>query len=136
MLSFVIVENVWQISGTGVSNVTGLNRDSAISTYQDRCPLETKISFYNIHWKLMIKTIIKTATLESPNLATLQLWYFIIYYHTRKQKFDLRNVFGSTAWKVLKYGVISGPHFPVFGLNTEIYFGPETTPYLDNFHAV
>ena len=41
------------------------------------------------------------------------------------------------------YGVISGPYFPVFGLNTEIYgvisvfspntgkYGPETTPYLD-----
>ena len=27
----------------------------------------------------------------------------------------------STAWKVSKYVVISGPCFPVFGLNTEIY---------------
>ena len=27
-----------------------------------------------------------------------------------------------TAWKVSKYGVIPGPYFPVFGLNTEIYF--------------
>ena len=26
-----------------------------------------------------------------------------------------------TAWKVSKYGVSSGPYFPVFGLNTEIY---------------
>ena len=26
-----------------------------------------------------------------------------------------------TAWKVSKYGVISSPYFPVFGLNTEIY---------------
>ena len=34
-----------------------------------------------------------------------------------------------------KYGVISGPHFPVFGLNTGKY-GPEITPYLDTFHAV
>ena len=25
-----------------------------------------------------------------------------------------------TAWKVSKYGVISGPYFPAFGLNTEI----------------
>ena len=39
------------------------------------------------------------------------------------------------AWKVSKYGVISGPNFPVFGLNTEKY-GPEITPYLDIFHAV
>ena len=34
-----------------------------------------------------------------------------------------------------KYGVISGPYFPVFGLNTGKY-GPEKTPYLDTFHAV
>ena len=40
----------------------------------------------------------------------------------------------STAWKVSKYGVISGPYFPVFGLNTGKY-GPEITPYLDTFHA-
>ena len=34
-----------------------------------------------------------------------------------------------------KYGVISGPYFPVFRLNTGKY-GPEITPYLDTFHAV
>ena len=48
----------------------------------------------------------------------------------------------NTAWKVSKYGVISGPYLPVFGLNTEIYFvfSPNTgktrteiTPYLDTF---
>ena len=50
----------------------------------------------------------------------------------------------STTWKVSKYGVFSGPYFPAFGLNTEIYlfsrnagkYGPEKTPYLDTFHAV
>ena len=53
-----------------------------------------------------------------------------------------------TARRVSKYGVISGPYFSVFGLNTEIYgvnlriqfeyrkYGPETTPYLDTFHTV
>ena len=40
-----------------------------------------------------------------------------------------------TARKVSKYGVISGPHFPVFRLNTGKY-GPEITPYLGTFHAV
>ena len=41
-----------------------------------------------------------------------------------------------------KYGVISGPYFPAFGLNTEIYAysvrincSPEISPYLDTFHA-
>ena len=32
-------------------------------------------------------------------------------------------------------GVISGPYFPVFGLNKRKH-GPEITPYLDTFHAV
>ena len=40
-----------------------------------------------------------------------------------------------TAWKVSKYGVISGPYFSAFGLNTGKY-GPEITPYLETFHAV
>ena len=47
-----------------------------------------------------------------------------------------------------KYGVISGPYFPAFGLNTGIYpinsvfspntgkYGPEITPYFGTFHAV
>ena len=41
-----------------------------------------------------------------------------------------------TAWKVSKYGVISGPHFPVCGLNTEIYgvvFSPRTLIYFTEF---
>ena len=42
-----------------------------------------------------------------------------------------------TAWKVSKYEFISGPHFPVFGLNTEreMLSRPEITPYLAIFHA-
>ena len=44
----------------------------------------------------------------------------------------------TTAWKVSKYRVISGPYFPVFGLNTDIYgvnkkiygvFSPNTGKY-------
>ena len=44
-----------------------------------------------------------------------------------------------------KDGVISGPYFLIFGVNTEIYevfslntgkYGPEITPYLDTFHTV
>ena len=35
-----------------------------------------------------------------------------------------------TARKVSKYGVFSGPYFPVFGLNTGKY-GPEKAPYLE-----
>ena len=34
-----------------------------------------------------------------------------------------------------KYGIFSGPYFPVFGLNTGKY-GQEKTPYVDTFHTV
>ena len=34
-----------------------------------------------------------------------------------------------------RYGVISGPYFPVFGLNAGKY-GLEITPYLDTFYAL
>ena len=40
-----------------------------------------------------------------------------------------------TAWKVAKYGVFSGPYFPILGLNTGNY-GPEKSLYLDTFNAV
>ena len=36
---------------------------------------------------------------------------------------------------MFKYGVISGPYFPVFSPNTG-KDGPEITPYLDTFHTV
>ena len=41
----------------------------------------------------------------------------------------------NTASKVLNYGVVSGPYFPVFSPNTGKY-GPEITPYLGTFDAV
>ena len=41
----------------------------------------------------------------------------------------------NTKWKVSKYGVFSGPYFPVFRPNIGKY-GPGKTPYLDTFHAV
>ena len=40
-----------------------------------------------------------------------------------------------TRLKVFKYGVFSGPYFPVSELNTGKY-GLEKTLYLDTFHAV
>ena len=42
-----------------------------------------------------------------------------------------------TAWEKSKYGVISGPYFPVLGLNSVFgKHGPEKTPYLDTSQAV
>ena len=40
-----------------------------------------------------------------------------------------------TGWKMFKYGVFSGPYFPVFSPYTGKY-GPVKTPDLDNFHTV
>ena len=34
---------------------------------------------------------------------------------------DNSSLIACTVWKVSKYGVFSGPYFPVFGLNAEIY---------------
>ena len=43
--------------------------------------------------------------------------------------------FINTAWKVSKYGLFSGPYFPVFIPNT-LKYGPEKSPYLDTFHVM
>ena len=57
-------------------------------------------------------------------LAPLITWFIII-----------KQCLEDTAWKVSKYGVISGPYFPTFGLNTGKY-GPEITLYLNIFHVM
>ena len=49
-------------------------------------------------------------------------------------KRDNSFVSASTAWKVSKHRVISGPYFPVFSPNTGKY-GPDITPYFDIFYA-
>ena len=54
--------------------------------------------------------------------------------HTCKTKVLFKRI-NNTAWKVSKYGAISGLYFPVFRLDTGKY-GPEITPDLDTFHAV
>ena len=42
-------------------------------------------------------------------------------------------IVAATSWILFKYGVFSGPYFPVFSLNAGKH-GPEKTLYLDNFH--
>ena len=46
---------------------------------------------------------------------------FFFSYLFSKRSLDFVFWLSSTAWKVSKYGVISGSYFPVFELNTEIY---------------
>ena len=38
-----------------------------------------------------------------------------------KSRYEVEFLCGYTAWKVSKYGVFSGPYFPIFGLNTTIH---------------
>ena len=47
-----------------------------------------------------------------------------IFVHAIKCKYtpvNVRKKLPITVWKVSKYGIISDPHFPVFGLNADIY---------------
>ena len=88
-----------------------------------------------------------------PTINSAPLWNYVhIVINTQNQYYTakpypsyhercfLMNYYSkgvSTVWKVSKYRVISGPYFPVFKLNTEIYGdGPEITPYLGTFNAV
>ena len=62
-----------------------------------------------------------------PSVHRGAIWDFDLY---------LFHIFSpSIEWKASKYGVISGPYFPVFSPNAGKY-GPHVTPYLDTFHAV
>ena len=75
----------------------------------------------------------------------------IVWFIHHRQQYHLKVKLAYIAWKVSKYGVISGPYFPAFGVNTERYevskylsvfspnvgkYGPEITPYGETFHAV
>ena len=64
------------------------------------------------------------------------LWCKIIsWFWNQKLWFQVHVIASIHCVKVSKYGVISGPYFPVFSPNTEKY-GPEITPYMDTFHVV
>ena len=76
--------------------------------------------------------------LVMQTLAIILKSFYQLAFRLEVQYFDVEIVLSlkrATAWNVSKYGVISGPYFPVFGLNIEKY-GPEITPYLGTFHAV
>ena len=69
---------------------------------------------------------------------TLFSWYFfgfeeLLTVWGLTQLGEFREFYYFTAWKVFKYGVISGPY--LVNLCTGKY-GPEITPYMDTFHAV
>ena len=68
-------------------------------------------------------------SLYQPYIRNKETRAMLFLFTTLKQ--PSRNVTISTAWKVSKYAVFSGPYFP----NTGKYV-PEKTPYLDTFHTV
>ena len=68
-------------------------------------------------WQLILRMfdwVLNVSLREKcPNTELLPVRFFLYSDWIRR--------FTPNAWKVSKYGVISGPYFPVFGLNTGIY---------------
>ena len=74
-------------------------------------PFKFHFIFFWMIWNVLIfhSGLFSALLFESLIVSLLMLsnTFFLIIY---------------TAWKVSIYGVFSGPYFPVFGLNTEIYW--------------
>ena len=66
----------------------------------------------------MRKTNIVKAKLQETHSVNFVIQQ--IFWTLGQLDLTMHNVI-STAWKVSKYDVFSGPYFPVFGLYTEIY---------------
>ena len=56
------------------------------------------------------------------NLKWLETIWTMVVVPIFQPVYFLHLLMEFTAWKVSKYGVISGPYFPAFGLNTERHF--------------
>ena len=94
-------------------------------------------------------------------IEELEKDFFILKLSTKRPPAPHNRASINTAWKVSKYGVFSGPHFPAFGMEyflVRIFphsdwirrdtsylsvfspnagkYGPEKSPYLDTFHAM
>ena len=97
------------------------------------CSLSWKRNCYEVHWKFKI---IPTLFFYFSFLKTVLLQTFASIL-TNSSNFSVNMcTVHCVKSEVSKYGVFSGPYFPVFGLNTEIYFVFTLCPYLDTFHAV
>ena len=86
----------------------------ASATVLSGCFLSTGIFYLMLlHRRLTQPAFIKA----SLGAGSSSLKFSGLYYWSLKHRPS-----PSTAWKVFKYGVSSGPYFPAFGLNTERYF--------------
>ena len=61
-----------------------------------------------------------TKSCKAIHLLRLQLRFWVVEDPEDPVSFPIFDPW-SDIWSMPKYGVVSGPYFPVFGLNTEIY---------------
>ena len=82
--------------------------------------VRTKLWSFTWPWLVLGKFQSKKTALwnHKRNLLT---HFRSIFHHYTPWKRRKTSSFLITAWKLSKYGVISGPYFSVLGLNTEIY---------------
>ena len=87
-----------------------------------------KLSFKSIFYKELSLNCLISKAVVIQNL---------LKYRTIIELFQNKRIVWimTTAWKVSKFVVTSGPYFPVFNSNTGKY-GPEVTTNLDTFHSV
>ena len=98
----------------------------------------SNIPFINLHTHciLSVEIILEKALLALLTVPKFPPFVLILIKKGQSELKGIKWFFSvDTAWKVPKYGVVSGTYFPVFSPNTGKY-GPEITPYLDTFHAV
>ena len=55
------------------------------------------------------------------NLVSHIFWLIPLSINSSNYNYFIIIIIMFTAWKVSKYGVISCPYFPAFGMNTKIY---------------
>ena len=74
------------------------------------CFMITCSSFHDIaeFWSIALYQITKSSVSDKERKNSTEILTFLV-------------LMKRTAWKLSKYGVISGPYFPVFRRNTEIY---------------
>ena len=124
-----------------------MTKDKKVGIIFSECDSPSSPKFGNFHMKNKNHA---PSLIKKISRMILQFYGLVNFQPTEEEFFSVFYVSGSsgkisTAWKVSKYGVTSGPYFPIIGLNTEIYgvnlrnqseYRPEITPYLDTFHAL
>ena len=120
--------------------------NKVISLKVDLSPSKKKNCFLCFN-ESPLKIMKNTFYLNLKALFVLKLLkiFVLTFWPSRKNPLIIKI---STVWKVSKNRIFSGPYFPVFRLNMDIYsvnlciqfkyrkIPTQKTPYLDTFHAV